>query len=380
MRAAVSAWGAEPSRFAALLDALVEQPQPALSATEALLEAVLAQLWGQGWTPADVVHVVARQFTAGHVEVAVERVVADGRRRAERGQALHPRWWDQVASLEEREPTTGLPLADERLRLVVEVLCVLARLPGVPRTVPPPGEAWSDSSQGGARLYAGTLARVRALLAKAESTTFEEEAEALTAKAQELIARHAIDEAVLQTVDDVGAPSVRRLLLDDPYADAKACLVAEVARANRCRSLYTTDLGWVTAFGYDHDLDAVELLTTSLLAQATRAMIRHGARRDASGRSRTRSFRRAFLLGFAQRIGERLRQATDDQMPAAAEATGRLVPVLAARDDRLRAAERAAFPELVQRSTSASNPTGWSAGQAAAELASLDVSPQRLVS
>ena len=33
------------------------------------------------------------------------------------------------------------------------------------------------------------LGRVRALLAKAESTTFPEEAEALTAKAQELMAR-----------------------------------------------------------------------------------------------------------------------------------------------------------------------------------------------
>ena len=35
--------------------------------------------------------------------------------------------------------------------------------------------------------------RVRALLAKAESTTFPDEAEAFTAKAQELIAQHAID-------------------------------------------------------------------------------------------------------------------------------------------------------------------------------------------
>ena len=37
------------------------------------------------------------------------------------------------------------------------------------------------------------LSRVRALLAKAESSSFPEEAEALSAKAQELMTRHALD-------------------------------------------------------------------------------------------------------------------------------------------------------------------------------------------
>lgn len=133
------------------------------------------------------------------------------------------------------------------------------------------------------------LARVRALLAKAESTTFDEEAEALTAKAQELIARHALDEAALHDAGDVGDPSVRRIPLDPPYAKAKAFLLNEVADANRCRAVHSDDCGWVTVFGYDGDLHAVELLTTSLFAQATAAMARHGSRRDATGRSRTRS-------------------------------------------------------------------------------------------
>ena len=106
-------------------------------------------------------------------------------------------------------------------------------------------------------------------------------------------------------------------------------------------TLYSPALGWVTAFGYDHDLDAVELLSASLLIQATGAMVRHGSKRDTSGRSVTRSFRRAFLLGFAQRIGERLRAATDDAVSANAEAGERLLPVLSAREDRLRAAELA---------------------------------------
>ena len=376
MQAAVAAWGDSTPRFTAALAALTERPRASLQVAEPLLDSALAGLWARGWTPADLMHVVARQLSARHVELAAAKVVADGHGRAGRGQALHPRWREQLADLEQRARTREPP-PDERVGLLVEVLCLLVRLAEVPRTVPPPGSGWCDASTE-ASLDARMLARVRALLAKAESTDFEEEAEAFTAKAQELIARHAIDEALLHTVANVGEPSVRRLLIDDPYADAKACLVAEVAAANRCRTVYSPQLAWVTAFGYDHDLDAVELLSASLLTQATGTMVRHGSRRDASGRSVTRSFRRAFLLGFAQRVGERLREATEDAVSANAEAGERLLPVLSAREERLRAAEQAAFPELVRRTSSVSNTTGWFAGKAAAELANLDVSPQRL--
>lgn len=215
------------------------------------------------------------------------------------------------------------------------------------------------------------LNRVRALLAKAESTTFVEEAEAFTAKAQELIARHAIDVALLHADGDVGEPSVRRLPVDPPYASAKAILVGVVADANRCRTVYCADGESVTVFGYEADLGAVEVLTASLLVQATTAMLRHGSRRDAIGRSRTRSFRRSFLLGFAARIGERLREATDHAVAAAD--TDRLLPVLAARDDRLEAAVAAAFPRLGEISAAVSHGGGFVAGRAAAELACLEL-------
>lgn len=378
IRAAAGAWGVDGARFATLQTALVDRLPASASAADALLDAAIDQLWRRGWTPTDLVHVIARQLTGRHVEVVAARVVLDGRRRRERGQALHPRWSEQLAGLEERGAAAGSLSPEERLRWIVELLCVVTGLPAVPRTVPAPGQAWAGSASGTGHLDAAVLERVRALLAKAESTEFEAEGEAFTAKAQELIARHAIDEALLHTVEDVGEPAVRRIPVDDPYADAKACLIGEVADANRCRVVHSPGLGWVTVFGYDHDLDAIELLAASLLAQATAAMVRHGSRRDASGRSRTRSFRRAFLLGFAQRIGERLRQATEAQMAATEDVEGRLLPVLAARDDRVEAAEAAAFPEVVRHTTSASNATGWHAGRAAAEVANLEVPAGRL--
>ena len=58
--------------------------------------------------------------------------------------------------------------------------------------------------------------------------------------------------------------------------------------------------------GFSADLDAVELLFTSLLVQASAALQRAGGKRDAAGRSRTRSFRQSFLVAYAVRIGERL--------------------------------------------------------------------------
>ena len=375
--AAVSAWRVDQPRFDAAIAALLAQVGAALPLAEQRLDAALDRLWEHGWTPADVVHVVGRQLTKGHAEVVAARAVVDGRRRTERGRSLHPRWRDQLADLQDRVAAARAPDPEERLRRLVAVIGLTARLPPVTATVPPPG---GNRATGGAsaHLDARTLARVRALLAKAESTTFEEEAEALTAKAQELIARHAIDEASLHTVDDAGEPSVRRLLLEDPYADAKSHLIAEVAAANRCRAVHSPRVGWVTVFGYEHDLDAVELLVASLLVQATAAMVRQGPRRDAAGRSRTRSFRRAFLLGFAQRIGERLRRATEEQLSAAGDRAGRFAPVLATREERIAAAERTAFPEIERRTVSVTNAAGWSAGRAAADLAELGVPAGRL--
>jgi hypothetical protein len=376
--AAVTAWQIDAVRFAQLRDALVARTASSLPLTEARVAGAIDRLWGLGWTPADLVHVAARQLTAHHAPVAAEQVVSDGRRRVGVGQTVHPRWAEQLDALAEEHGSVGPQPPEQRLGHLVELLCLVVRLPSVPTTVPRPGEHGSALASAGAHLDARMLARVRALLAKAESTTFEDEAEAFTAKAQELIARHAIDEALLHTVHDVGDPSVRRIPIDDPYADAKAALIAAVAGANRCRVVHSPAMGWVTAFGYDHDLDAVELLGVSLLAQATTAMLRLGPQRDATGRSRTRAFRRAFLFGFAHRIGERLRRATEGQMAATDDRSGRLVPVLAARDERLRVAEAAAFPEAVSRTTSVSNATGWHAGQAAAEQADLAVAAHRL--
>jgi len=375
--AAAARFATDPDGFDAACDDLATRLDDTIAVAHELLSEVLADLWDRGWTPTDLLHVLKRELPASSVAVALERIVLDADGRLADGQALHPTWRAQIERLRTDRRRSAEPVDRDRARRLLEILGVGSRLPDIPVTVPPPGDLRSGLGRG-VRLDERMLERVRALLAKAESTGFDEEAEALTAKAQQLIARHAIDEALLDRGDEVGEPSVRRIPVDDPYASAKAYLVAEVARANRCRVVHTPDLGWVTAFGYDHDLAALELLSTSLLAQAAAAMARQGGRRDAAGRSRTRSFRRAFLLGFGHRIGQRLRQTAEQEVAASQAGSDRLVPILAVREDRLVAAQRRAFPTVRRRATSVSHPSGWSEGQAAAERARLDVLAPRL--
>lgn len=184
------------------------------------------------------------------------------------------------------------------------------------------------------------------------------------------MSRHAIERAVLDA-ETHALPSVtgRRLWLDNPYLAPKSLLVSEVAAANRSRAVSDELLGFVTVLGDDVDVEIVELLTTSLLVQATRAMLGVATTRPTGrGPSRTRSFRHAFLLSYATRIGERLRETAADSVASAGTA---LVPVLA---DRARAIDERfddLFTQTVSRSFSVGNAEGWGAGRAAADRAEL---------
>lgn len=369
---AIAAWETDPGVFDRaldLLDELADDGVPVSGIVARRLAAEVEAVWRRGWAPAEVAHVVERRLSAAHVAVTAASIVADARHHGGDDVGVHPRWRTQIDEL-----STIAHVGEPPLRASVPVLALLARLLPIPPSLPRPG----DHATPEAGLDEKVLARVRALLAKAESTTFDEEAEALSAKAQELITRHAVGAALLREADDVGAPAVRRIGIAAPYEQAKALLISEVAGANRCRAVHRDDFGWVTIFGYDAELDAVEVLSASLLAQATGAMARHGPRRDAAGRPRTRSFRRAFLLGFATRVGDRLRDAVEGEVAVAAQAHGGLLPVLAARDERLEQAIAEAFPTVVRRSTSVSNVAGWSAGTVAADLADLSVASGRL--
>lgn len=220
-------------------------------------------------------------------------------------------------------------------------------------------------------LPSGLLEKVRGLLAKAESTSFPDEAEALTAKAQQLMTRHAIDRAHVDARQGehpvVGG---RRVGIDDPYGGARYLLLTAVADANRCRAVWTRQWGFATVFGDEGDLDAVEMLFTSLLVQATRAMVAQPRRPGASAGT-TRSFRQSFLVAFARRVGLRLREAAEQVTAEESERSTALVPVFAQRRAAADAALGAAFPDVRTTRMSANDAAGWHAGTQAADRAQL---------
>jgi hypothetical protein len=334
--AAGAARGGAGWRYRELLAVLAGAFPQVAGDLQVALRAALAQARERQWEPAELCRQAGRRFGAAH-EAAVSELVAG-------------RW----------------RVTPESLAVAVEVLAVLQSLPALPRF----------GGGGGATrrrpANAKVLEKVRALLAKAESTTFPEEAEALSAKAQELMARHAIDAAMVGAGAGGDGPTGVRVPVDDPFAGAKSILLAEVAAANRCRAVWSKGFGFSTVLGFESDLEFVDVLYTSLLVQATSAMVAAGSQVDRYGRSRTRSFRQAFLLAYASRIGQRLREAESASRAAAAEEYGpALLPVLADRSAAVRAAEAEAFPHLVSRSVSISNAAGWAAGRAAADLASL---------
>jgi hypothetical protein len=365
------------------LDQLVVGAAPAVDAALLVrLTRGVGRLWPRGWQPVDLDRIAARRLDPAAARLVRDVVAAQ--RHDLPGPV--PAWFDeQLAALDGRwdgDPDWlnrwAVRVGTDRisaLRDAVDVLVLVGGLPPVAVLRPPPGrpDAAARPAPGGSG--SRMLDRVRALLAKAESTTFPAEAEALTGKAQELMARHSIDAALLDaTAERPDRPGGIRLTTDAPYAAAKALLVQEVAAANRCESVWSDDLGFATVLGFPADLVGVELLHTSLLVQATAAMLRgRGERR--TGSRRTKGYDESFLNAFALRIGERLRAATEaaGREAAAERGSDALLPVLAARTDAVRERLDTLFPGVTRHRLAVRDAEGWHSGTSAADRASLDL-------
>ncbi|WP_051342036.1 DUF2786 domain-containing protein [Pseudonocardia spinosispora] len=375
----------------------VVEDAPFAQASGMTLITGLAGLWRDGWQPVDVWQITRRQIGERAAEFTVGAIAAEAVCHADA--TRHPRWQAQLAQLGAMQwwrpdemyvgayaERHGLASAGV-VELVLQVVAQLRMLPKQPLLIPPPGSytgpgAASKAPSGPPAdgVDPKMLAKVRALLAKAEATDYPDEADAFFAKAQELMSRYSLERAVIDAMEDSrGLAAVqtggRRIWLDNPYLSPKSMLVNAVANANRCQAVFDQSLGFVTVVGEDTDTEIVDMLATSLLVQAGRAMLSTGARVDQRGRSRTKSFRQSFLVSYAQRIGERLVEASDHARSEVVASLGdsTLLPVLAAREVAVQERMSEYFPKIVTRRISVSSSAGWVAGRAAADLANLDV-------
>jgi hypothetical protein len=376
---ATSLWGA--------VHGTLSGREPAvLSVVEGLLVAELmarvSAAWEGGWQPQDLRHAAAkrgaRQGLLAAELVTRQALVTGASRRAPEG------WRDQldlVAATLASEPTptrewrpVTAPVAQgvETITAWVDALGLLktlAELPGLPILMPPPSR-WDtrvhDVIPTDAPERDRILLRIRALLSKAEATDHSAEAEAFTAKAQELMSRHSIDDALLHARREESVSILtRRMHLGSPYASTKVLLLTAVGRANRTRVIYLEQYAIAHVVGTPVDVDQVELLYTSLLIQATRAVSAAG-HRGAGSFERSPTFRRSFLTAYADRIGERLTEADEETM---AGYGAQLVPVLQRQATAIDTEFTRHFPHTKALNTGFLDARGWHAGREAADRA-----------
>ncbi len=365
-------------------------------AAGSLLLAGVTRGYEGGWQPLDLVAFIRREVgsRASHL---VSAAISEEARRANAADRAPADWLEQLDAISpagSSSPELGWLVSTWRSNRgpsiwdgwhdTLTVIGLLQNMHVITRLVPPPSQ-WSastanrsaprpvavrpDGSHGGHDPK--MLTRIRALLTKAESTTFAEEADAYTSKAQDLITRYAIDEALL--VDESHGFDVRsrRVHVENPYAAVKVQLLGAVANVNRVKAIWDDHHGFATITGLPVDLDLVDMLFTSLLIQATRAMTEAGATERGGHRlDRSPSFRRAFLMSYAGRIGERLAEAGDRaQHEAAASHGAELVPLLARQKAAVEQEFERLFPDSRPMGARRVDARGWHAGRAAADKA-----------
>ncbi|GAB3857996.1 hypothetical protein GCM10027610_095130 [Dactylosporangium cerinum] len=229
------------------LDTLTVAPaaevDPALFAA---LQSACKRLFERGWQPGELHRVVGRRGTVPHTVLVTDAVAAhlrgfrpatvDPRWRAQADALGATVWWPADNVYFDRLPARWRVDRIEILDTVLVLLGILRTLPAIEVLIPVPGTAVAAPASKKAGTKAGAtkavdvrlLDRVRALLAKAESTTYPAEAETYTAKAQELVARHSIDEALLVArggatgASSMVVPFARRIGVDHPYESEKA--------------------------------------------------------------------------------------------------------------------------------------------------------------
>jgi len=169
------------------------------------------------------------------------------------------------------------------------------------------------------------LDRVRKLLAKAEAEgVTAAEAQALTAKAAELMAKYGIDRALLAARrPETDRPADRVVEVYNPWARVQAHLLSGLASALRCQCILLTSPASlrVHLFGYASDLERADVLYTSVLLQMWHGLTQADVPENARS---VRAWRRSWLLGFAAAVIARVSAAerAAEQTATAAPAGG----------------------------------------------------------
>lgn len=202
--------------------------------------------------------------------------------------------------------------------------------------------------------------KIAALLRKAESTTEPQEAEVFFAKAQELMAKYAIDEALLRAAgkDTTNDPIVmEEFVTVGIYRHALYMLDHYVALNNGCKTIEITGSPWrsvdgkmfketrvLKIVGCKSDIDRTRMLATSLKLQCMRAEAtwwKENSRLYSNfKKSEQHQARRGFMLAFGTGANTKMAQATARGRQAAEAEHGANSVALVLRDKSLKVQDK----------------------------------------
>lgn len=210
--------------------------------------------------------------------------------------------------------------------------------------------------------------KIRALMAKAEGTTNEHEAEAFAAKVQELLAKHnlSIDMMREEARDDVGV----HYFNNEWKSPARKALFWAVCRFYMCKGIGPGrgSSTW-TVVGRKHNVVVAIEMSRYLVSTVLRLSNEHGKRTGATG-AQVIDYRR----GAFQRLSERLDQMRKDAVEAEAPKwnadgnPGNLPALVTSEKALINAALAATGVKVVNKNIKITHKTDHAmAGRAAAE-------------
>ncbi len=170
-----------------------------------------------------------------------------------------------------------------------------------------------------------TLTKINALFAKAESTDSPHEAEALLAKAQELMIKHAIDEGMLnekkEKTETIEAEAFYLGIKGGRGNRSLLLLLTAIGEANSVK-VYRIGGQWHLArlAGYPSDVRAVKTMFTALKLQLFSGELQSREMKPDYVHGTT--WRVSFYEGFSHRMSAKLYQARRDAETQAREQYG----------------------------------------------------------
>ena len=205
----------------------------------ALVDPLIAAL-RSGWEPRDI-SAVLRRKVASRRPTSWPPFLPEALRSHRPDTVRGARWEAQVSELapDARRLATASPTWEADICTRVTALGLLSHLGALPELTSPTQRPAPRPD-----LDPSLLDKVRALLAKAEATAFEEESDAFLSKAQELMTRHNLDRAVLLEAGQGGGPASRPAVAGwtTPISSKKAScspLSPEPTGAARCHCTST---------------------------------------------------------------------------------------------------------------------------------------------